>query len=89
MKNLILPFLVALLLGVGACDDSTINPKDDKKDGKPDQPKQDQQPKPQGGIPKERLQNLLEAVNNEEKKIQDKVNAKKVKARPVETEKDW
>jgi hypothetical protein len=31
----------------------------------------------------------LDAVNNEEKKIQDKVNSKKVKGRPVQTEKDW
>jgi hypothetical protein len=28
-------------------------------------------------------------VNNEEKKIQNKVNAKKVKGKPVQTEKDW
>jgi hypothetical protein len=32
MKNLILPFLVAVLLGIGACDDTTINPRDEKKD---------------------------------------------------------
>ena len=53
---------------------------------------QDQQgqPKPQpGGISKERLENLLEAVNNEEKKIQDKVKAKKGQGKPVQTEKDW
>ena len=69
--------------------------KDDKKDGdqkdKNDQKNnQDGQPKPKpGGIQKERVQNLLDAVNNEEKKIQDKVNAKKVKGKPVQTEKDW
>jgi hypothetical protein len=28
MKNLLLPFLCVILLGIGACDDSTINPKD-------------------------------------------------------------
>lgn len=75
--------------------DQNKDPKD-KKDGNQD-PKdnpgdQDQprQPKPKpGGISQERLQNLLDAVNNEEKKIQDKVNAKKVKGRPVQTEKDW
>jgi hypothetical protein len=38
-------------------------------------PDQHQKPKP-GGISKQRLENLLDAVNNEEKKIQDKVNAK-------------
>jgi hypothetical protein len=38
------------------------------------------EPKPApGGISKERLRNLLDAVNKEEKKVQDKVNAKKVK----------
>jgi hypothetical protein len=49
---------------------------------------QNPQPKP-GNVPKDRLQNLLDAVNNEEKKIQDKVNAKKVKGKPVENAKDW
>jgi tetratricopeptide (TPR) repeat protein len=61
--------------------------KDDKKDEKPG----DQgQPKPMpGGISKQRLENLLDAVNNEEKKIQDKVNAQKAKGKPIQTEKDW
>jgi tetratricopeptide (TPR) repeat protein len=67
----------------------------DKKDGKNDPKKDDKsdnkgQPKPTpGGISKERVQNLLDAVNNEEKKIQDKVNAQKVKGNPRKTEKDW
>jgi hypothetical protein len=70
--------------------------KDDKKDQGKNPNNKDQndpsqgQPKPKpGGISKERLQNLLDAVNNEEKKIQDKVNAKKIKGQPVQTEKDW
>ena len=42
-----------------------------------------------GGISKQRLENLLEAVNNEEKKIQDKVNTQKVKGKPIQAEKDW
>ena len=59
----------------------------DKKDGKP---KNEGKPKPMpGGISKQRTENLLDAVNNEEKKIQDKVNAQKIKAKPVQTEKDW
>ncbi|MBP9793224.1 MAG: tetratricopeptide repeat protein [Flavobacterium sp.] len=79
-------------------DDPKKDPKDNKpKDGEDkkdnqDKPKEDQnqnpQPKP-GNVPKDRLQNLLDAVNNEEKKIQDKVNAKKVKGKPVENAKDW
>ena len=45
-------------------------------------------PKP-SGADKQRIDNILDAVNNAEKKVQDKVNAKKVKARPVSNEKDW
>ncbi len=66
----------------------------DKKEDQGDNDKKDDQgkgkPKPQEGqISKQRLENLLDAVNNEEKKVQDKVNAQKVKGKPVETEKDW
>ena len=69
-------------------DDKKEGDKDKKEDkGQNDQPNEPK-PKP-GGISKERLRNLLDAVNNEEKKIQDKVNAKKVKGKPVQTEKDW
>lgn len=74
-------------------EDKKEEPKegDDKKDdkGKPkeDQNKQPQQPK--SGVSKDRMQNLLDAVNNEEKKTQDKVNGKKVKGKPVDNEKDW
>lgn len=71
--------------------------KKDKQDGKNDEgknnknPDQKGEPKPQpGNSPsKQRIENLLDAVNNEEKKIQEKVNAKKVKGKPVQTEKDW
>ena len=60
---------------------------DPKKDDKSDN---NGEPKPMpGGISKERVQNLLDAVNNEEKKIQDKVNAQKVKSNPKKPEKDW
>ncbi|KAF2515092.1 tetratricopeptide repeat protein [Flavobacterium salilacus subsp. salilacus] len=38
---------------------------------------------------KQRMKNLLDAMNNEEKKIQDKINAKKVKVQPKQQEKDW
>lgn len=85
--------------------DKDKDKKDDKKDGKDkdkdkkegdkDKDKQDKnqnqgQPKPQpGGISKQRLENLLDAVNNEEKKVQDKVNKQKVQANPKKAEKDW
>ncbi len=65
--------------------------KPSDKDGKNKDKKEGEgkpQPKP-GGISKQRLENLLDAVNNEEKKIQDKVNGQKMKGKPVKTEKDW
>nr|WP_315254197.1 tetratricopeptide repeat protein [uncultured Flavobacterium sp.] len=69
-------------------DDKKDGDKDKKDDGKPTDDQGQPKPKP-GGIPKQRIENLLDAVNNEEKKIQDKVNANKVKGSPVKTEKDW
>ena len=85
--------------------DKDKDKKDDKKDGEKDKnddkgdkdkqnknPNQNEkgEPKPApGGISKDRVENLLNAVNQEEKKIQDKVNAQKVKGKPVKTDKDW
>ena len=66
----------------------------DKKDGNDKKDKQDKdkgekpQPKPSGAS-KQRIDNLLDAVNNEEKKVQEKVNAQKVQANPKKPEKDW
>lgn len=61
--------------------------KEDKKDG--DQKEDDKaNPKPSGAN-KQQIENLLDAVNNAEKKIQDKLNAKKVKAQPATNGKDW
>ena len=71
-------------------DDKRKDKPDDKGEKKDDKPKEEGKPKPMpGGISKQRLENLLEAVNNEEKKIQDKVNAQKVKGKPIQAEKDW
>jgi tetratricopeptide (TPR) repeat protein len=76
--------------------DKDKDKNEDKKDGKNDKDNKDNKnndqgkPKPQpGGISKERLQNLLDAVQNEEKKVQDKVNKEKVRANPNKPEKDW
>jgi tetratricopeptide (TPR) repeat protein len=68
-------------------DDEGKDKKDPNKDKKQDE-KGEPKPKP-GEISKQRLERLLDAVNNEEKKIQDKVNAQKVKGKPTKTEKDW
>ncbi len=60
--------------------------------GKPDEPKdekQQQQPTEPGKLSPQQVKNLLEAMNNEEKKVQDKINAKKQKGTKVKSEKDW
>jgi tetratricopeptide (TPR) repeat protein len=75
-------------------DDKKDKPKDgdDKKDdqGKPKEEKPKDNPQPQkGDMSEDRIKNLLDAVNNEEKKIQDKVKGKKVKGKPTDNQKDW
>ena len=56
--------------------------KDNKKNKKENKPKPNQ-------ISPEQLKNLLKAMNNEEKKVQDKVNKNKIKGIPVKNKKDW
>ncbi|RDK88634.1 tetratricopeptide repeat protein [Marinirhabdus gelatinilytica] len=65
--------------------------------GKPDQPNEGEQdkadkkqPQPQPGqMSPQQIKNLLEAMNNEEQKVQEKINAKKQKGAKVKSEKDW
>lgn len=69
--------------------DKDGKPKDDKnKDkGKPEDKKK---PQPQQGkLSPQQIKNLLEAMNNQEKKVQEKMNAKKAKGVQVKTDKDW
>jgi tetratricopeptide (TPR) repeat protein len=69
--------------------DKKDDPKNpDKKEGKGNEDKQPQKPQPSGAS-KQRMENLLDAVNNEEKKIQDKIKGKEVKGKPTRNEKDW
>lgn len=73
-------------------EDEDGKPKDDKKDkGKEgDDGKPKQQPKPQQGqLSPQQIKNLLEAMNNQEQKVQEKMNAKKMKGVRVQTDKDW
>lgn len=73
-------------------EDKEKKEKEDKKDdqkGDDEKPKPKPQPQEGSGISKQRLENLLEAVNNEEKKVQDKINARQIKGKPVRTQKDW
>ena len=73
--------------------DEDGKPKDEKeeqgKDGDKEK-KEQQQPKPQPGqMSPQQIKNLLEAMNNQEQKVQEKMNAEKVKGVKVKTEKDW
>ena len=61
--------------------------KEDKGDGDKKEDK-NEAPKP-SGADKQRIDNILDAVNNAEKKLQDKINEKKVKPRATTNEKDW
>ncbi|HKX86838.1 MAG TPA: tetratricopeptide repeat protein [Flavobacterium sp.] len=73
-------------------DKQEQNNKDQNNNNKPNKPEDQKQNNPQPkpkNVPKDRLKNLLDAVNNDEKKIQEKVNARKIKGNPVENEKDW
>ena len=64
-------------------------PKDGDKDKKEDPNKGENPQKQPTGANKQRLESLLDAMNNEEKKVQEKVNLQKVKANPNKPEKDW
>ncbi|NQX77492.1 tetratricopeptide repeat protein [Gilvibacter sp.] len=57
---------------------------------KPDKPQEQQQPQQQPGqLSKEQIESLLEAMNNEEQKVQEKMNVKKKKGPKVKSAKDW
>lgn len=70
--------------------DEKESDKNDSQDQQGDNEKEQQQPQahPEQLSPQQ-VQNLLEAMNNEEKKVQDKVNAKKAKAVGTKNKKDW
>ena len=64
--------------------------KDKDKNKKKDPNKEKQKPKPQQGkMTPQQIKQLLESLNNEEKKTQKKMNAKKAKGKKVKQEKDW
>ena len=65
---------------------------ENEDNGKPEEPKdkkQQQPPTEPGKLSPQQVKNLLEAMNNEEKKVQEKINAKKQKGTKVKPEKDW
>ncbi len=73
--------------------DDEGKPKDEKEDkgkGEDDKKKEQQKPKPQPSqLSPQQIKSLLEAMNNQEKKVQEKMNAEKQKGVKIKTEKDW
>lgn len=72
------------------------DPKDEEKDKEGDpkdkeegQPKEQQPQQVQGQLSPERVKSLLEAMNNQEKKVQDKINSKKAQGSKTKSDKDW
>ncbi|RAJ13916.1 tetratricopeptide repeat protein [Arenibacter echinorum] len=62
---------------------------DEEKNNEPyNAEEQKQQPRPNQLSPQQ-VKNLLEAMQNEEKKVQEKIDAQKVKGAKMQNEKDW
>ena len=75
-------------------EDKKGDEQEDKKEPqepKDEQAKQDQQQQQpaDGQLSPQQVKNLLESMNNQEKKVQDKINAKKQKGVKIKSEKDW
>ena len=60
----------------------------DKQPNEGQDPKEEKKPRPNQLSPQQ-IENLLEAMENEEKKVQEKMEAKKVKGVKQKKEKDW
>ncbi|TVZ52805.1 tetratricopeptide repeat protein [Dokdonia sp. Hel_I_53] len=72
-------------------EDDKGKPKeqDQKKDGGEGDKKQPPPQPQQGQLSPQRVQSLLKAMQEQEQKTQEKINAQKVKGARVKTEKDW
>lgn len=61
----------------------------DEKDGENEEKKEPKKQPVPGELSPQQIKNLLDAMNNEEKKVQDKINAQKQKGAKVKSNKDW
>ncbi len=72
-------------------DEKKGDEKEGDKEEKPDEPgdqPQEQQPVP-GQLSPEQVESILEAMNNEEKRVQEKMNAEKQRGEKIKSSKDW
>ena len=78
-------------------DEDEGKPEDDEKEDKKDEgekgdekEEKPQKPQPQPGqLSPQQIKNLLEAMNNQEQQVQEKMNAERQKGEPIKTDKDW
>lgn len=74
-------------------DKEEDEPQGEQEPQEGDQSEEEGQPQQQQPIPgqlsPEQIKNLLEAMGNEEKKVQDKINAEKARGAKTTSEKDW
>ncbi len=61
----------------------------EEQDRNPEQQEEQQQQQRPNQLSPQQIQNLLQAMENEEKKVKEKIDAQKVKGPQVKTEKDW
>ena len=75
--------------------DESDDKGDPNKEGDQKKEQKSKEQKPQNDRPKrgqlspQQVESLLEAMSNQEKKVQDKINAKKIKGAPARGKKDW
>lgn len=63
---------------------------DESEEGEPQEGDNQGEPQPrEGRLSPQQIQSLLEAMNNEERKVQEKINAEKQKGVKTKPEKDW
>lgn len=70
-------------------DDQGKNSEGENGNDSPEEQKGQAPQRQQGKMTRQQIKQLLEAMNNEEKKIQKKVNGKKAKGTVKKSEKDW
>ena len=68
--------------------DQEKNSKNNKDDSSKKKNEKNQNRKP-GQLSPEQIKSILEAMNNQEKNVQKKINAKKIKGSPLKNVKDW
>ena len=71
-------------------EDEEGKPNDQKEDQGKDGEEKKEKPQPRPGqLSPQQIKNLLEAMNDQEQKVQDKINEQKQKGVKVQTDKDW